>query len=46
MFASNKDIAIRRGVLMAMVGFVPCFFVAYVLCENVVALSVDQVRKF
>lgn len=46
MFASNKDIAIRRGVLMAVVGFVPCFSVAHVLCENVVASSVDKVRKF
>ena len=46
MFASNEDIASRRGVLRAVVGFVPCFPVAHVLCENVVASSVDQVREF
>jgi len=46
MFASNKGIAIGRRILMAEVGFVPCFSAAHVLCENVVASSVDQVRKF
>ncbi len=46
MFASNKGIAIRWGILMAVVGFVPFFSVEQVLCENAVASSVDQVRKF